>query len=149
MMMRTHLLFGVLLALFFFPHVTTPVIFVTLVVIASLLPDVDSMHSYVGRSIFLRPLQWVMRHRGFLHSVTFAVFVSFILVLFIPVTSFPFFIGYVGHLLLDSFTIEGIRPWWPSKEEWKGSIVTGSSVESGIFYGMIVCGIVLAVVRFF
>lgn len=149
MMMRTHLLFGAVLALFFLPYMNHQLIFIFLVLFASLLPDVDSAHSYVGRSIFLRPLQWMMKHRGCLHSITFAFFVSFVLVLFLPVAAFPFFVGYAGHLLLDSFTVEGIRPWWPGKEEWKGAVVTGSNMESGLFYALILVGLGLAVVRFF
>jgi membrane-bound metal-dependent hydrolase YbcI (DUF457 family) len=149
MLVRTHLLFGIVLALFFLPSVSHPLWFVPLVLFASLLPDVDSMHSVLGRSIWLRPFQWLTKHRGFLHSISFALVMSFLLVLFFPVAAFPFFVGYVGHLLLDAFTIEGIRPWWPGGDEWKGSITTGSSLETGFFYGLILAALGLSAFRFF
>ena len=149
MLLRSHLLFGIVLALLFLPLVMHVFWFVPLVLVASLLPDLDSMHSFLGRSIWLRPFQWLTKHRGFLHSLTFCLVISFVLVLFFPIASFPFFLGYTGHLLLDAFTIEGIRPWWPGSAEWKGSIVTGSSMESGFFYAFILVALGLVVFRFF
>ncbi|MSS74806.1 metal-dependent hydrolase [Candidatus Pacearchaeota archaeon] len=149
MLVRTHFLFGIVLALFFLPLVTHPFWFVPLVLFTSLLPDVDSMHSLLGRSMWFRPFQWLTKHRGFLHSLTFCIIISFLLVLFFPLVAFPFFLGYTGHLLLDAFTVEGIRPWWPGKDEWKGSITTGSSMETGFFYGLILISLALGVVRFF
>lgn len=149
MLVRTHFLFGIVLALFFLPLITHVVWFIPLVLFASLLPDVDSMHSLLGRSIWLRPFQWLTKHRGFLHSLTFALIVSFLLVLFFPIVAFPFFLGYAGHLLLDAFTVEGIRPLWPTDQEWKGSITTGSSLETGFFYGLVLLSLGLGVIRFF
>lgn len=149
MLFRTHLLFGVVLVLFFLPSVRYPLVFVPLVLLASVLPDIDSMHSYVGRSMWFRPLQFIMKHRGFLHSLTFCVGISALLLLFLPVAALPFFVGYGGHLLLDACTVEGIRLWWPGRDEVRGALTTGSSSETGFFYGLILVSIGLFVVRFF
>jgi len=149
MLFRTHLLFGFVLVLFFLPYIAAPLVFIPLVLIASLLPDIDSMHSYLGRSIWFRPLQFVMKHRGMLHSLSFCVGVSILLLLALPVTALPFFVGYGGHLLLDACTIEGIHLWWPRSQEIHGSVTTGSTMETGFFYGLILVCICLFIVRFF
>jgi membrane-bound metal-dependent hydrolase YbcI (DUF457 family) len=52
---------------------------------------------------------------------------------FVPVIAFPFFLGYSVHLFSDSFTHEGIRPFWPSKKSSAGIVRTGGVVEKGIF----------------
>lgn len=143
MISRTHLTLGLAIALFFLPHVAHKVLFIPIILIASILPDIDSMHSRLGHRWYFRPLQWTLKHRGMIHSFTFCVFVSIILAFFIPSFSLPFFLGYFGHLLADSFTIEGIRPLWPLKGEAEGGIRTGGKVEEGIFLGFVFVNIVL------
>lgn len=90
-----------------------------------------------------------MKHRGLLHSLTLCVGISSLLLVLLPISALPFFVGYGGHLLLDAFTIEGIRLWWPGAAEVKGAITTGSHMETGFFYGLVLASLGLFIIRFF
>ncbi len=131
--MRTHLALGVVVGLFLLPHVNSKWIFFPVVLVASLLPDIDSGFSSAGRNVFSRVLQFFVKHRGFVHSLTLAAAISLVFAFFVPVLALPFFLGYSFHLLADSFTVEGIRPFWPFKSVVKGRIRAGGRVEDGIF----------------
>jgi len=143
MIKKTHLAIGLAFGLLFVPHVTHKLWFVPIVLISSLLPDIDSAYSSLGRWKIFRPLQLFVKHRGLLHSVSFCVFISILLAFFIPSFSLPFFLGYFGHLFADSFTSEGIVPFWPWKREIKGVMTTAGNVEEGLFMGLILLNVVL------
>ena len=133
MLLRTHLALSLFAALFLIPEISSPILFTLIVLIATILPDIDSMDSTAGHNKIFRPLQWITKHRGFIHSLTLCIIFSAIISLFIPIVAFPFFIGYTVHLLADSLTIDGIRPFWPMKTHLHGKIRTGGSIEIIIF----------------
>lgn len=145
MMLRTHILFALAVGLALFPFVAHRFSFLPLIVVATMLPDIDMAHSYLGKWRVFRPLQWFVKHRGLLHSLAFCLGITAVLAFFMPVIALPFFLGYALHLFADSMTIEGIRPLWPARWEARGFIRTGSTVEAVIFY--VLCGacVVLAV----
>lgn len=134
MIRRTHLAVGLGLAVYFLPFITYKLLFIPIVVIASVLPDIDSSFSRAGSSKLFRPVQMVFKHRGFLHSYTFCVIISFSLAFFYPIAALPFFLGYASHLFLDSFTVSGIKPFWPLKASAKGLIKTGGLTDRSIFF---------------
>lgn len=148
MLMRGHLVVALAFGLVFLPNVSNKLLFLPVLLIASLIPDLDVTNSYVGNNLFLRPFQWFIKHRGFIHSLTFCAVISFVLAFFLPVLALPFFLGYASHLLVDSFTVEGIRPFWPMKKEVAGILRVGGKTESGLFY-MFVLIDVLLVIRLF
>ena len=129
MLMRTHLMIGLVFALVFFPYVNNKVLFIPIVLLASLAPDIDCAYSYLGRRTIFRPLQFFVRHRGVIHSFTIAIIAAVFFALIWPAAAFPFFLGYSLHLLGDSVTIDGIRPFWPWKDEVSGKIRTGGTLE--------------------
>jgi len=135
MLKRTHLAVGIGLVLYFIdiPQLKNKLIFIPIVLIASLLPDIDSGFSTLGRSRLIRPVQWIFSHRGIIHTFTTCIFISALFAFFLPVIAFPFFLGYSFHLLLDSFTPQGIQPFWPLKKKSTGSVVVGGKIESTIF----------------
>ncbi|MEK6855611.1 MAG: metal-dependent hydrolase [Nanoarchaeota archaeon] len=145
MLFKTHLVLGFLVLLVFLPFVNYDIIFGVVVLISTMLPDLDSMRSHIGNHWYLRPFQWATKHRGVLHSFSFCAIVSIVFAFIIPVLAFPFFVGYGIHLVADMFTSEGIRPFWPLKEEIEGKVLTGGRVEKGIFYGVILADILLLV----
>src|SRR5947207_802327 len=108
MLRRTHLVIGLAIALHFVSHVTNQFLFIFIVLLSTVLPDIDSGFSALGRNWFAKPVQIMTSHRGYLHSYTFAVFASIIISLIYPVAALPFFLGYSFHLLADSFTVLGI-----------------------------------------
>jgi len=133
MLKRTHLVVGLAVGLYFLPFVTHKFFFIPVILVASLLPDIDSGSSQLGRKKIFKPIQWTVSHRGIIHSYTLCIALSFLLAFFYPFLALPFFLGYSFHLLLDSFTIHGIKPFWPLKFKSTGKIRTGGRVESGIF----------------
>jgi inner membrane protein len=143
MIKRTHLAIGLALALLFLPSVNYKLIFFPIVLICALLPDIDSPDSYFGHHRIWKPLQFVVEHRGVFHSFTLCILFSLAFAFFVPVLALPFFLGYSCHLFADSFTQEGITPFWPWKRTSTGLLRTGGSIEYGIFIGFIIADVLL------
>ena len=111
--------------------------------IATYIPDIDTKHSKIGQYFFLRPMQWVVKHRGMFHSFIFLILITLFFVFFIPVLALGFFLGYGLHLFADSFTIEGIKPFYPFGKKSCGKIRTGGKSETTIFMVFVVLNLVL------
>ena len=92
--------------------------------IGSLAPDIDIPESKMGS--LLRPVSFainrVFGHRGFIHSIVCAAFLSFMAFLVfgkllpdaqIQITA-GFLSGYLLHLVQDSCTRMGVRLLWPA-----------------------------------
>lgn len=148
MLKRTHLAIGTGLMLLFLPYVNYKLVFIPVILIVSLLPDIDSSSSYYGQNPIFRPLQFFVRHRGILHSFTFCILASIAFAFFIPVLAFPFFLGYAGHLFADSFTREGIVLFWPFRKTSSGILSTGGRIEYSVYVTIIIVDILLFVKLF-
>ena len=146
MLIRTHLAVGMAAALYFLPHVNDKVIFFVTVIIATLIPEFGAVFSMRKNNSttprILKPLLTVMK------TYTFTLIVALVLALFYPVFALPFFIGYSFHLFLDTFTVEGIRPYWPFKKVSSGRINTGSKVDMTIFIIFLIFDVALLVKLF-
>lgn len=148
MMLRTHLALSVLIALLFLPHISSRGIFILVLLVATILPDADTAFSTAGNNIFSKIIQFFVKHRGFLHSLTFCVGISVLAALSYPVIALPFFLGYGFHIFLDSFTKEGVMPFWPWRKISSGFIKTGGKVESTLFISLIIIDIILGIIVF-
>ncbi|PXY71344.1 hypothetical protein CXX78_01595 [Candidatus Parvarchaeota archaeon] len=133
MLMKTHLAIGAFAALFFLQQVSHKSVFIVTILIASLLPDIDSGFSTLGRKKIFKLIQMFTKHRGLFHSFTFCIVFSIFLAFYFPIFAFPFFLGYALHLFADAWTIDGIRPFWPTKHVSKGKVRVGSPLEDVIF----------------
>ena len=147
MLIKTHLAITLFFVLLFISFVKLPLLFLVVALLATYIPDIDSKHSRIGHYFFLRPLQWFARHRGFVHSFTFLILITFGLALFLPFLALAFFLGYCSHLIADSFTIEGIKPFYPHKRVCSGSIRTGGVSETNIFVVFILLDFFLFVAK--
>jgi len=145
MLLRTHLAIIVAALLLFLPHINNKIIFIFVALIATMLPDIDTGFSTIGKMQGFRFLQFFVRHRGFIHSFTFCIIVSIILAIFWPVASLGFFLGYGLHLFIDSFTKDGIQPFWPYKKTSSWHFKTGSLVETTLFVFFILLDIFLLI----
>lgn len=145
MLFRTHFAFAVLFILAVIGFVDLKIFFVIFGLIGFIIPDLDTKSSKFGKSIFFRPMQFFLKHRGFLHSLAFGILVGLILTLFLPVFGLGFFVGYSSHIFSDSFTKEGIAPFWPLKKRSYGFIETGSYTESILFYSLVFIDTILLV----
>ena len=148
MLAKTHIAIGFFAMIFFLPHVANKLVFIPVILIASILPDIDSGFSTLGKNGVFRILQLFTKHRGLLHSLSFCIIVSVLFALYFPVVAFPFFLGYALHLLADAWTVEGIRPFWPLKEISQGKIKVGGVVEQAVFFIFVVLDVIFLIFLF-
>jgi len=120
MLGRTHFLFGLVLGFFVVNFFALPFNAVVFVVLGSLFPDLDHPGSLISGFNFVfkdvsKVIRKVIGHRTYLHTLE-AGFLSTGLLAFVLnwfgfkwlVLSALFFMGFVGHLFLDSFTRSGV-----------------------------------------
>jgi len=147
MLVKTHLVISLFFILVIIPFVNNPVTFVVVVFVATVLPDIDSRFSFIGQKKIARLLQFFTKHRGIIHSFTLLFLITFFLVLFLPTLALGFFLGYGIHLFVDSFTKDGIVPFYPLKVKSKGIISSGGKVESGVFVVFVILSLAMLLVR--
>lgn len=143
MLFKTHLATTLFSVLFLISHVEYKFAFLVVALVAGVLPDIDSGFSIPGKQSLFRPLRFLTRHRGFFHSLTFCILVTAFLVAYLPIYALPFFLGYSLHLFADSFTVDGIKPFWPFRYESRGLLKTGSVFEHALFIGFCIVDAVL------
>ena len=135
---KTHLMAALLIGTLIAAVADVPnvLLFVGLVLVASLAPDLDNPESTLGGmtkpvSNFLR---LTLGHRGFLHTIYMALSIP-VLLYFLgyiyPAVAVG--IGYLSHLMMDSITIFGIKPFFPIQFDVRGSLRTGGPFELVIF----------------
>jgi len=143
MLLRTHYAIAVFFVILFFSSVEHKIIFVVAAIVGTQLPDIDSRYSRIGHRNVAKILQWFTKHRGIIHSFSFLIVLTIILVLVWPVSAFGFFLGYGLHLFCDSFTKDGIRPFYPMKAKTRGGLRTGGKLELGIFVSFVIVDVML------
>jgi len=115
--------------------------------LATFIPDIDSRFSTIGQKKIARLLQIFTKHRGMIHSFTFLLTITLVLVLFFPVVALGFFLGYASHLFADSFSVDGIMPFYPSKKKSCGVVRTGGRSEIIVFVIFIIADLGLLMLR--
>ena len=132
----THLVFAILVALLFKFGLVAGLV----CVFASLIPDIDTPKSKVGRKV--KVFSWILNivfgHRRLFHSLFFVGVLSGMIWVFSVEIALGFFVGYFSHLLIDGLNREGIRLFWPFKFKIKGFIKTGSFLEHVLFFVLVV-----------
>ncbi len=143
MKFRTHLIFSFLIGLLIIDsfNIQNKIIFITILLIASVLPDIDCYNSKVGRKI--KPISFLINillgHRGIFHSPFLLILVSMIIAIINIEIAAAFFVGYLSHLVLDSLTPGGVMFFYPfSRKRIKGIIKTGSLWENIFFFVLII-----------
>lgn len=149
MLARTHLAVSIFFILLFFSRVEYKLAFVAVALTATLIPDIDSKFSKLGRKKLFRIVQFFLKHRGMLHSFSFLIAVTLLLALFFPIIALGFFLGYALHLFADSFTLEGIRPFYPLKRKVNGKMNSGSRTETLLFFLVIFVDVMLLSLLYF
>ena len=139
MLIKTHLLISLAIGLLFIPYVKYPILFLVVILLATYIPDIDTPSSKIGNHWYLRPFQWIAGHRGIIHSFVFLILMVIVFALFLPIVALPFFLGYSSHLFADSFTMQGIKPFYPLGNQSKGNFKTGGFNELNLlaFFGII------------
>lgn len=132
MMFITHLSFSLFLGLIMIYYIPMPVnqtVFLIIILLAGLLPDIDSAHSFFGSKV--KALSLAFRHRGVIHSILTMIIFSIVLLIITPSFYYllAFIAGYLSHLLLDSLTPKGIPLLWPSKKRVNGRFKTTGWID--------------------
>lgn len=145
----SHLAFSLVFALLFYNIVSAnAIVFFALVLFGALLPDIDTMHSTINKRLpFLKIVALFCKHRRFFHSIFPPAIAGIVLWIVAGFASgFALFLGYGSHLVADSFTVTGVRPFFPlSRFHPKGPIHTGSITEILFFIGTAVLIVLLLV----
>lgn len=144
MLNRTHIAIAIFSILLFLQHVVNKTLFVFVMLFATMLPNI---HQLFDKIIFLKPLKSLIR-KEIVHSFTICILITLFFAFYFPIFAFAFFLGYSVHLLADSWTPEGIRPFWPSKAISKGRVTEGGSLEETTFMVFAILDIVLVIVYF-
>lgn len=148
MLIKTHIVSILLFIMLFISQTSNGMIFALVSFVATFIPDVDTKFSTMGKRKIFRPLQIFVKHRGILHSFTLLFLITLLFALFLPIAALPFFLGYGLHLFLDSFTIDGIAPFYPHKKRISGKIRSGGKVEMLLLAGFIIFDLVLLFFKF-
>lgn len=143
MLAKTHLVITLFLVLMLFSNVQNFWLFVPVCLIATLLPDIDSRFSAVGKHKIFRIVNFFTKHRGMFHSFSFLLAVSVILFVFFRAILLPFAFGYATHLILDALTLSGVRIFYPLKFRARGIIKTGGIIEKTLFLGFFIADLYL------
>jgi len=133
MFFKTHLVIALFFVLMFFSYIENPIVFLPVAFLATIIPDIDSRFSKIGKHKIFRIFNFFVRHRGITHSFTFLAVVSVLIFLSFKEILIPFVLAYSFHLLLDAITIGGIMPFYPLKFRIKGKIRTGGIIENFLF----------------
>ena len=147
MMFKTHLIGGLLFGLLLNSFFEFGWVFLVLFILGSVLPDIDSSGSKVGRKFGLvsEVIEFFFGHRGFFHSIFIGLGLGLVLWGYgYHSYGVGLFLGYLLHLCLDALTMHGIRFFWPFEWKVKGIVKTGGMVEWLLFLGMF-CGLVYVV----
>lgn len=130
----THLVAGLVLAAIITEFFTfqKPLLAIILILVGSLIPDIDEKTSILGRKF--RIIGSVSKHRTFFHGILFLVVCVAALSLIVELKYvLAFTAGFTSHILLDALTPAGVRPFWPSPLKIKGFIRVGSVLEKILF----------------
>jgi len=140
-MFKTHVAAGFLFGIFSIQYLTpvNQILFMSLVLIGAILPDIDHPKSKLGSKFKIVSL--FFEHRGFFHSLFVLPVIALVLFLTTKTNyySLPLIIGYLSHLLTDAMTKEGIMLFHPiSKARINGFITTGGFFEYILFFAIII-----------
>jgi membrane-bound metal-dependent hydrolase YbcI (DUF457 family) len=136
MMTKTNLALGFGIALYFLPHISEKLIFFSVLLASSILPDLGTIISSGNKKNFA--FQTPKTIYKISHSYTLCIPIALALAFFYPIIALPFFLGYSFHLALESFTTEGIQPFWPYKKKSTGPISPRGKIDQVVFYMIII-----------
>lgn len=137
MMFYTHLAFGLLCSLFslkYLPEISNKYIFILLVCLVSIIPDIDEAGSKLGKKLWF--IAKLFSHRGIFHSIYIPIllFLIFNYIFHSSLIGFAILIGYFSHLILDALTVSGVNFLNPILTfRVSGFIKTGSIFEILLF----------------
>ncbi len=150
MLFKTHLLLGIIFFLAFNHYFSggNLIFFFLLVLLGSIIPDIDERHSKVNQwSGFLgRIVTLFFGHRGLFHSLLFAVLISGgVWVYYGWYYAGALLLGYIAHLAGDALTPMGVQVFYPFYGfKMRGPMRVGGFLEGILF--LILAALILRLV---
>jgi inner membrane protein len=143
MLFHTHLMFGVAAFLLMSPVFSggNEILFLVLVLLGSILPDIDDVHSKIKKAsgVIGSIISFMFKHRGIFHSLVMVIILFVLVSFWSSYYAIGLSIGYLSHLLSDSLTPMGIRIFYPfSSWKLRGPIKVGSAGEWIVLFGLVV-----------
>ena len=142
MMYYTHLAFGLLTALLClsFFEIHYKVLFILIILLFSILPDIDEKKSKIGKKNKLLSgiINFIFGHRGLIHSIYIPLILFIIFYNLNKEIGSAILLGYFSHLFMDALTKTGIRPLYPiinKKINW--FFKTNSFLEKILFLAIV------------
>ena len=134
MLFYTHLTFAFLVGIYLIPSQ------ILLVLIGSMIPDIDNANSRVNRGLKITTIfSYLFKHRGFTHSIWFGFGLFILLNSILPQYTFALVLGFASHLVIDSITKKGINFLYPvARFHVSGFIETGKGGEKLILILLII-----------
>ena len=138
MLARTHIAAGFLAGLALMPYlqIKGKALFMFIVLLGALMPDIDHPNSKLGRKlgIISSMLRFIFGHRKLFHSLLFVILISLLGYYFNNEAGIALFIGCTTHLIADSVTKQGLNIFYPiSSFHVSGFIETGGFYETLLF----------------
>ena len=143
MLFHTHLMFGVVTFILLSPVFSggNEIIFLGLVLLGSILPDIDDGKSKIKKAsgVLGSIISFIFKHRGIFHSLVMVIALFVALSLWSTYYAFGLCIGYLSHLLSDALTPMGVKFLYPISH-WKlrGPIKVGSIGEWVVLFGLVI-----------
>jgi len=150
MLFLTHLMVGVLVGLLVRSFLSggNYIVFFFLVLLGSILPDIDEGNSKITKwtGLLGKVISLFSRHRGFFHSLFFVILATLVVRMVGGYYyAWGLFLGLMGHLCSDGLTKAGVNFFCPfSRFEVRGWVKTGSVGETVI--QAVVLGLIIMVV---
>jgi len=116
------------------------VLFLVLVLLGSVLPDIDDGNSKIKKAsgVLGSLISFMFKHRGIFHSLVMVVVLFVLMSFWNTYYAIGLSIGYLSHLLSDALTPRGIQFLYPfSSWKLKGPIRVGSIGEWVVLFGLI------------
>ena len=147
MQLKTHLALALGAALYFLPHINEKFLFIVVTVASTLIPNfallISSNKNFQSKSLEPHP-----NISLFLRTYTLCIILTIVLTFVLPKLSLPFFIGYSFALFLETFSTQGIIPFWPYNKKVAGKIAHGGSIDKTIFLLLLIFDAALMVKMF-
>ena len=133
MLFRTHLIFSLLIGTLTFQYFNfNPYLFVALVALGGMIPDIDKTGSTINNTLKItKPITLITKHRGLFHSLFFGALISSLIIFYFnkPI-GVALLIGFLSHILIDGLNEAGVNFIYPlQKLHLSGPIETGSVSE--------------------
>ena len=142
MMYYTHLAFGILIALLSldFFNIQNKILFILVVLLFSIFPDIDETKSKIGKKnkLISKIINFVFGHRGLLHTIYIPLILFFIFYNINNEISIAILVGYSSHLFMDALTKTGIRPFYPLISKRINGFFKTNSLREKILFLIIV-----------